>query len=181
VAKQINKAMKIFLWFQKYWKKNETFPLGMSQTPFTKRDVVEHFGSYQGLKDLVECGIEVRVQRRNKAPRYCRYCHKKLPLNRWFFCPSPDVEDEDHLSCLARYENEIGDGFTEEERKLWEDEELAEAGRKPVAHCRNCINSCEITIPGEQDETKLTFNINCADKEVMHEPSQERIQEREAL
>lgn len=158
-----NKAGEaLYLWVKDFYERRGRVPR-LAEIPATEVQVNYHFGSYVNLKAVVQDGFQP-VRRRELGRRYCRFCGKLLPAHRWFFCDPPEKmngdpsEDLRRLSCQEKYLDRGDPDLGDERDELAPDKEE----RKPLSICQGCLEKCKVTIPKEQDESKLTFSLTCA-------------------
>lgn len=125
----------------------------LRELPVKKATVDYHFGSYETLLRQAKIGEGGLPLRKVGKVRYCRYCGKRLPRTRWFFCPTGYKENKVRNNCQEKYKEKHNTILSEEEIKR----KVKKVYRKMWHKCKDCSHKCKIYLPRPRKEPPCVF------------------------
>lgn len=127
----------------------------LRELPVKKITVDYYFGSYETLLRQAKLGEGGLPLRKEGKIRHCRYCGKRLPRTRWFFCPPKYKENKVRNNCEKKYEEKHSVILSEKELKR----KVKKVYRKMWHKCKDCSHECKIYLPRPKKEPKA--DITC--------------------
>ena len=122
----------------------------LRELPVKKITVDYHFGSYETLLRQAKLGEGGLPLRKEGTIRHCRWCGKRLPRTRWFFCPAGYKENRVRNNCQEKYKEKHSTILSEEEIKR----KVKKVYRKMWHKCKACSHDCKIYLPRPQKEPR---------------------------